>query len=71
MSKVIEIEGWGIPESKRPPRKQNRFCEYHTCKHCGKRIGHRPYTRDWEHVAKAFCEKPWPRTAHCYCKECE
>ena len=66
------IEGWGIPESKRKPRVQNPFCEMAFCKHCKERIGHRPYTRDWEHeVPNQGCEKPYPMSGMCLCKECK
>lgn len=54
-------------ESQRKPRVQNPFCQYHTCKHCGKRIGHRPHTRDWEHIHPnpIECDHPWPETGWC------
>lgn len=67
------LEGWDIPESERPSRRQNPFCEYHTCQHCNQKIGHRPYTRDWEHVQPRpkKCEKPFPNIGTCMCKECD
>ncbi len=70
---MSENYGWGIPESQIPVRKQNPFIDYRTCQHCGKEIGHRPYTRDWEHVNPnpKECERPFPNIGTCMYDECE
>ncbi len=68
-----DIEGFGVPESERPARIQNPFIEYRICQHCGEEIGHRPFTRDWEHVNPnpKECEKPFPNIGTCMCNECD
>jgi len=55
-------------------RIKNPYSEYHTCKHCGQQIGHRPYTRGWEHVKNSpRCkdENAVPVTGMCFCSKCK
>lgn len=64
-------------ESIRKPRTQNKFCEFSICKHCGKKIGHRPHTRSWEHLnpIPEQCDYPFPEQGNClglpWCDGCK
>lgn len=65
-------------ESTRKPRNTvNDFCEFSICKHCGKKIGHRPHTRSWEHINPnpRECDYPFPEQGSClglpWCDGCK